>query len=250
MPSARARTRAALHVHGRAVRRPVPGREPRVDQGDRSLRPGSRREVLKLCGTHHPGRAEAPLPRQGLGAARAARPPGAHPRRKSRNGGALEAAGPVAEAARGRPARSGAPSSRCSRRNRPPSATRPRRSTRQRRVTTTGRTAGRPARRRGLGLRARRGPRRNSEQLEGAARRRALGARAALCARPQPARDRRTHRLLANARLTAATPRAQPTRNSRGSSITVLDSGVVFAETPCGRASRANRPLPDRARLT
>ena len=78
----------------------------------------------------------------------------------------------------------------------------------------------RHARRRRLGLRARREPRRDRQHLESPAGRRAQGARAALHARPHTARNRRPDRLLANARLTPATTRAQPSRYSRHSSVT------------------------------
>ena len=44
---------------------------------DRPLRPRARRRVLKLRGSHHPGRDQALLPRPHLVGARAARPPGA-----------------------------------------------------------------------------------------------------------------------------------------------------------------------------
>ena len=60
------------------------GRLPGPDQGHRPLRPG-RRAVPALRGAHHHRRAQAPLPRQGLGHARAARPAGAgHEHRRRR----------------------------------------------------------------------------------------------------------------------------------------------------------------------
>ena len=87
LPAARARSRPPLHVHRRAARRPRAGREPRPDQGHRPLRARARHEVHELRRAHDPGRAEAPLPRQGLVAARAARPAGAHARGEPRDRG-------------------------------------------------------------------------------------------------------------------------------------------------------------------
>src|SRR5688500_3764326 len=59
-PAARTHSRAALHVYGRAARRSRAGREPGPGQGDRPLRPRSRREVHELRDADHRGRAEAP----------------------------------------------------------------------------------------------------------------------------------------------------------------------------------------------
>ena len=73
---------------------------------------------------------------------------------------------------------------------------------------------------RGLGLRAGRGPRRDREHLARASRDGAAGARAALHARPHPARDRRTDRLLPDARLAAPAPGADPPRDGRNSGVT------------------------------
>ena len=139
LPAARPRPRAPLHVHRRAARRPRAGREPRPDQGDRPLRARPRHEVHELRRADDPRRAEAPLPRQGLVAARAARPPGAHARGEPRDGGALHGARPLAERARGGRASGLLRRSRCWRRRRPRRATRPPRSTRRRRATTTSR---------------------------------------------------------------------------------------------------------------
>ncbi len=62
-------------------------------------------------------------------------------------------------------------------------------------------------------LRARRRPRRDRQHLAGATRSRTQGRRAALHARPHPTRNRRTNRLLPNARLTPTTTRPQPPPN-------------------------------------
>ena len=102
LPSTGTRPGAALLVHRRVGRRPVPGRQPRPRQGDRSLRARAGQQVHELCRAHDPGRAQAPLPRQGLGAAPAARAAGAHARRQPHDRAAVEAAGPVAEGPRGR----------------------------------------------------------------------------------------------------------------------------------------------------
>ena len=123
-------------LHRRALRRPAAGREPRPDQGDRPLRAGPRDEVHELRRAHDPRRAEAPLPRQGLVAARAARPPGAHARGQPRDRGALQGARPLAEGARGGRAPRLLASSRCSRRRRPRPATRRPHSTRRPHATT------------------------------------------------------------------------------------------------------------------
>ena len=163
LPAAGARPGAPLHVHRRAVRRPASGREPRPDQGDRPLRARPRLEVHELRRPHHPRRAEAPLPRQGLVAARAARPPGALARGEPRDRGAVQGARPLAEGARGGRASRLLRRSRCSRRRRPRRATRPRHSTRPTaRDDDESRVARGPPRRRGLGLRAGGGPRRRS----------------------------------------------------------------------------------------
>ena len=105
---ARPRPRPALHLHRRADRRPAPGRQSRPDQGDRPLRARPRHEVHELCRAHHPRRAQAPLPRQGLGAARAARPAGALARAQPRDRGAVQGARPLAHGPRGRRRRSAA----------------------------------------------------------------------------------------------------------------------------------------------
>ena len=95
-PAAGARSRTALHVHRRALRRPASGGEPRPDQGDRPLRARPRDEVHELRRADDPRRAEAPLPRQGMVAPRAARPPGAHARSEPRDGDPLQGARPLA----------------------------------------------------------------------------------------------------------------------------------------------------------
>ena len=63
--------------------------------------PGPRHEVHELRRAHDPRRAEAPLPRQGLVAARAARPPGAHARGQPRDRDPLQGARPLAQGPRG-----------------------------------------------------------------------------------------------------------------------------------------------------
>ena len=77
LPAARAPARAPLPARRRAARRPRPGRLARAAQGDRPLRPGARDRVLVVRRADDPRRAQAPLPRQGLVRARAARPAGA-----------------------------------------------------------------------------------------------------------------------------------------------------------------------------
>ena len=102
----------------------------------------------------------------------------------------------------------GCSGSRCSRRRRPPPATRPPRWTRRQPATTTS------PRRWWSCSAARTRPTSSSRTAEAIAStwhtlpgRRAQGRRAALHARPHPARDRRTDRLLANARLTTTATR-------------------------------------------
>ncbi len=158
----------------------LPGREPRPDQGDRPLRARPRHEVHELRRADDPRRAQAPLPRQGLGAARAARPAGADARGQPRDRGAVQGARPLAQGPRGcRRARlqrrEGARGSGGGGELRGRVARRADGARRRR-----GRAAGRLHGRRGHLLRARGEPRRDREHLAGAARRRASGGRAAL----------------------------------------------------------------------
>ena len=77
LPAAGAPARAPLPARRRGARRPDPGRLARPAEGDRPVRPGAHDGVLELRRADDPGRAQAPLPRQGLVGARAARPAGA-----------------------------------------------------------------------------------------------------------------------------------------------------------------------------
>ena len=74
---ARPLARSALLVSRRTARRPRPDRRDRPDQGDRPLRRRPRRRADDLRDAEHHRRDQAPLPRQGLVRARAARAPGA-----------------------------------------------------------------------------------------------------------------------------------------------------------------------------
>ena len=105
-------------------------------EGDRPLRSRARDRVLLVRGADDPRRAQAPLPRQGLVGARAARPAGA--RRQGRPGGRRDVARarPRADAGGDRRAHRHARWSRCSRRARRPPPTAPSRSTARARTTT------------------------------------------------------------------------------------------------------------------
>ena len=151
--------------------------------------------------------------------------------------------------ARGGRSTSAARSRRCSRRRRPRPATRRPHSTRRPHATTANppRSSTCSAARTPPTSSSRTATR--SRPLARAPRSRAPGAPAALHARPHAARDRRTDRLLADARVTAAPPRAPPSGDSRGSGVTegpfCLRSaapGTSGAGTGCGaRATSRSR---------
>ena len=107
---------AALPPLRRAARRPRPGRHARADQGDRPLRPGARDRVLLIRGADDARRAQALLPRQRLGRARAARNAGARDAGRQRRQGPLAAQGPLAVGRGGRARGSASAPSRCWRR--------------------------------------------------------------------------------------------------------------------------------------
>ena len=140
LPAARPPARPPLPARRRAARRPRAGRLARAAEGDRPLRPRARDRVLLVRRPDDPRRAQAPLPRQGLVRARAARPPGARGARRARGRGARAARW----AARPRPAEI----AESDRRDRRAGARGPRGGRRLPR-----RLAGPPARRRGGGRR-------------------------------------------------------------------------------------------------
>ena len=102
LPAARAPARAPLPARRRAARRPHPGRVARPAEGDRPLRSRARDGVLVVRRSHHPRRAQAALPRQGLVRARAARPAGAGGEGRPRRRGDVARARPRADAGRDR----------------------------------------------------------------------------------------------------------------------------------------------------
>ena len=99
---ARALARPALRVPGRAARRPRPDRGDRADQGDRPVRRRPRRRADHVRDAEHHRRDQAPLPRQGLVGARAARAPGAERQAVEADRGADGRARPLADDPRAR----------------------------------------------------------------------------------------------------------------------------------------------------
>ena len=91
---------APLPQPRRAAGRPDPGRDDRPDQVGRPLRPGARRRVLHVRDPDGRRRDQAALPRQGLGGARPAPPPGAAALADHGDGRAVPAARPRADGAR------------------------------------------------------------------------------------------------------------------------------------------------------
>ena len=102
VPLARPLAGAALQLPRRAARGSRPDRLHRPDQGDRPLRPRPRRRADHLRDAEHHRRDQAPLPRQGLGGARAARAAGAERPALEADRGADRPARPLAHDRRAR----------------------------------------------------------------------------------------------------------------------------------------------------
>ena len=142
-------------------------------EGDRPLRPRARHRLHALRGAHDARRAQAPLPRQGLGACACRAPPRSWRSRSARRSARCRRSSGAPRARATSPRRSARRSRTCSRRwrrrppTRPPRSTRPRPRARRRRQWTLRRRA----RRRGPGLRARRARRDAARHARRAARR-------------------------------------------------------------------------------